>query len=676
MTTDNFRLQLVLGHQTFNILKLTGKEMLSDGFHFTIDILNSVPAEHLLLQTATLRLSPERFSTGIITAINAKAQNDNQSKLSLVLEPKISLLKSSYHVRTFLNQSIPDILQHILLAAGYSASQLRFNLNNTYSPNPYILQAPKESDFAFIDRIAAKAGLFFWSDVDEKHQEILCVADNNLSCARLANQISYIAPTGLHPYRNNQTQKGFFSLDGFYQCGPRGITMRDYNEMHPDIPVHTQQFIADSNIPYDLQHTSYGNYATEQAQLEDMIKIAKQHQQTKACQLFGQGNVPELAAGKALHLATDQFFLDISGDYLITQVEHHAEQLIELQGSEITYRNKIILLPLAKTYRNNITINPDLPPIFHAKIESTQNQPLLDEHGRYRLRQCFDHSKTVITQASPPIIRLQPYGGDFNDKENPIGLHTPLLNGAEILTGYLQGDSNRLMILNTIPNAEQCSPVNSINCHQNRLVSSCQHELLFDDTLGAEQIQFFTAQQLNLLKMNHTSGEEQLALITQQGNMNWQAQQTIQIQNDNSALEFIGNEKNINAGQNYQLITQNQDLQQQAGVDYQMIAKQNLLIQSNQNININSQNNLQIFAQQNLTVSSQQQEVQLTINHGHAIVQSAGNINIYGNGHGILKFSQGQAGFQLTADGEINFYGNMINAIADSIIFYGKVNYV
>ena len=58
------------------------------------------------------------------------------------------------------------------------------------------------------------------------------------------------------------------------------------------------------------------------------------------------------------------------------------------------------------------------------------------------------------------------------------------------------------------------------------------------------------------------------------------------------------------------------------------------------------------------------------------LLQSAKKITIFGNGQGILEFSQGKAGIQLTPTGAINFFGNHINALAQNPInFQGKINY-
>ena len=255
-----------------------------------------------------------------------------------------------------------------------------------------------------------------------------------------------------------QVIRGFSQLEKIYQNTLTPVQMLDHNEMSPSTPINVQQPTTTGNSPYHIQQTTYGKNALNQNDAKQLAILQAGHQKAQSLLVFGKSNVTELTAGKSLHLDASNFSQAMTNDYIIVEVKHFVAQNIEQQGAEIVYQNDCLLLSRDITFHSVIPPDPSVPPLFHAKIESNTATADLDTHGRYRLRQHFDQSTTAAAQASPPIPRLQPSGGNSNDSQNPpVGFHTPLLEGAEILVSCLHGDPDRPVIFNTPTNTEQLS---------------------------------------------------------------------------------------------------------------------------------------------------------------------------------------------------------------------------
>lgn len=674
---NQFRIQLKVAGQTYHVLRLQGLEKISKPFLFTVQFI--VPGEIALqsLQNAQLLLSPTRTIAGVLKSISSSLLTDQplQQLVTVSFTPLLQAFENYSSARVILDQSPVDVVKKTLLANGYREPQLKFTLNENYEKKPYILQAQGETHLDFINRLLAKAGIFYWSEIDaDSGQEILHLADNPAYCSYLSNTVNYIAPSGLFPHADNSanTPRGFSKLELKYNAIVPLIQMVDHNEMRPQHKVEAQHGKTNGDSP--SQYTHYGHNALDQSEAKKLAELHNQAQKSKQFQVNGSSNLPELAAGSSIKLAADGFSKLATGDYLITEIIHHSSQTIEQFGEENPYQNKITMVPRTINYKMDIPPHPPMPSLFHARIESNQENALLDGQGRYRARHILDNSNTAVAKTTPPIPRLQAYGGNPND--GSVGFHAPLLDSAEVLMGCIHGDPDRPVIYGTVPNPEQQSPVTIQNRSQHRFVSSAGHELLMDDKIDQEQIRFSNPNLVNHLTMDATKDNHVLTMATQQGEMQWQSKQQMQLKSDDSTTEIISNNKQQTATENFQTQTKNKDIHQQAATDHSFIAANNLQKQAQKNIEMTADGDLNWQSQQHLQLTSLGQGAQINVNQGSAIIQSAQHINVFGDGQGMMEFLQGNAGFQITPDGTVNLFGNNITVMSPNPVnFKGKINY-
>jgi len=350
--------------------------------------------------------------------------------------------------------------------------------------------------------------------------------------------------------------------------------------------------------------------------------------------------------------------------YLIQRIFHYFAQNIEQQGENILYHNKLLLIPRRKTpIRITMPKYPQFAAAFQAHIESNGNYAQLDENGKYRLRQRFDLSGSANTLASPPLARLSPYNG----------WHMPLRYGAEVLIGALNGDPDCPIVIGSMPNTEQISPVTSRNKSQNKIQTASDNQLLMDDAIGKQKIQLTTFGQQNLLELNAHQNQPHITLSTNQGLIEWNANQICSIQSGDTIRENICNNRIQIAEQNHCTQTKNQDIHYQSGADQQFHANNNLYLQSANNIEFTANNALNIQSKNTASITINGQYANYSIQNGNLFIESAKGINIVGSGNGDIEFIQNNAGYKITSSGVVKLYGKVITGITE---LKGQVNYL
>lgn len=609
--------------QKFNVLKFTGIEEIFKPYKFNIDVLingNMFNADNYILIPAILRVN-DRFISGIITQCKTTLLNmEGDTQVSFTLEPRLMLASLSQNVRVILNQSIPGIIRKILINLGYTKQQIKFHLSENYSAKQYRMQVPNETDLEFIHRLSAKSGMYYWIDFEydtDNCFEVINFCDNNDYLPHIEPLINYIPLSGL---------------------------------------TNKQQTI------YDL-HQQYSSNAAN-------FPISQK--------LIAKSNLNNIKTGYTVTLDAKKFTSTINGDYIVERIDHYFEQNIEHQGKDIFYHNELLLHPRKIPIHIPISNHPKLATVFQAHIESNENYALLNENGNYRLRQKFDLSDTPNALASPPLFRLTPYGGEPNTfTYRQVGWHMPLRNSAEVLVSTINGDPDQPIIIGTVPNNDQISPVTITNKTQNLLLTTSDNQLLMDDTITEPKIQVSTHDKHNLLELNADQNNPQINLIADQGAIEWRAKQTLQMQSGDTTNEYINKDKIQNIEQNHKTHIKNQDIHHQSSGDHQLLAKNNLYMQSTQNVELTSGNSLNLQAKNNLYLTVKGEHINCYQKNGNLYIQSGNDITITGDGNGDIEFTQNGAGYKIAKTGSIEIFGKAINGFADAgINLKGNINYI
>ena len=162
----NFSAGAALEH-SFPVVSVTGHEAISKLFRFEVTVLvgpDDDLSEALLQKPArlTFRSGDEavRTVTGMVGAVEPTNSLlfDGRRALRFKLVPRLWLLKHRVTTRIFQGLSVPAIVKRVMRAVGLEGT---WKLTRSYPARNYCVQY-QESDLAFIKRLLAEEGIFYY----------------------------------------------------------------------------------------------------------------------------------------------------------------------------------------------------------------------------------------------------------------------------------------------------------------------------------------------------------------------------------------------------------------------------------------------------------------------------------------------------------------------------------
>lgn len=673
------RLQLRVGSNFLPVLALEGEEALSQPFCLQLEVLAdagwSIPAAIGQAGLASImgRDDSSRSIAGVVSEAEQQGlHHDGRRRLRLKLESRLTLLRCQHDQRMILNQSVVALARGLLLRHGFTSQQIQFHLTRSYPARPTTLQAG-ESDLAFLQRLLAGAGIFFWSDVEEE-TEVVRFSDHNSHCPFLdLPPVSYTPRAGMDPSLGSfGARSGIQRLEVRQRMVAGEFLVCDRSEGQPNVAIAAA---ARGSVPGVATQVHFGTGALDPDQARSQALLLAERAGVESFELSAHGDIAAFAAGATFSLDASLLAAPLSGDYLITRLRHRASQKAGLgvAGADLAYSNEATLIRRETPFRPIQLPRPQLPVTLTARIESSGPYAQLDDEGRYRLRPHFDRDEKSHGEASIPIRRLSPYGGPPG--EQPTGLHLPLLDGAEVLLSCLNGDPDRPMIVGSVPNPQTASPVTSANAHQNRLRTAGDNELCLDDQIDHEAITLRTFAGHNILQLNAAAIGHQIRLASDQGAMQWQAKKTMQVQSGDTLSERSGADRIHSVENRHQTTTNKGEIHYQAATDIRQSAAKNLRLQAGRNLEASAGKHLRIDVEQGKQVTVHGPQASFTVQDGNLHIQAAKEIEIRGDGGGDIRIGQNGGGFVIKADGTVALYGNQVTLKGGGVSFNGMVNY-
>ncbi|HEY4120582.1 MAG TPA: type VI secretion system tip protein TssI/VgrG [Byssovorax sp.] len=166
-TASPFSLTIDGVSASLQVQRFRGRERLSEAWSFdvivTVDAANSLEVT-TLAQRALLTLgigATERAFYGVVAAVRLREVHPTsppRATYEVRVVPRLWLLRRRRRSRIFQNMRVPDVVTSILGETGISA---RWQLTRDYPMREYCTQY-EETDYAFIRRILAEAGIAFY----------------------------------------------------------------------------------------------------------------------------------------------------------------------------------------------------------------------------------------------------------------------------------------------------------------------------------------------------------------------------------------------------------------------------------------------------------------------------------------------------------------------------------
>jgi len=439
-----------LGDDVLLLEGLSGREVVSRPFHFTLQLLSEDPAieaESLLREPVTISIG---LPDGTRRQINGRVSRFTQLGGAAVLHayqadvvPWLWFLSLSNDCRIFQNKSVPEIIEEIF--ADYPEADFSNKCMGSYPAREYCVQY-RESDLDFVSRLMAEEGIFYFFEHTESSHQLI-----------LADDPSTIPTCSQEDARVTSSPEGFIgediitTLQRELAVHPTSVTITDYNALQPSLNLLSTANAGSYEEVYD-----YPGRFLETAEGERYAGLWLEALSASKETVKGRSRVRAFAAGHRFNLVGYPVKA-ANKAYLLLSVEHEAldgsyRSPDSSEGTE--YRNRFECIPASVHYR---------PPRTHSKptVRGTQTAVVVgpageevytDKHGRVKIQFHWDREGKKDENSSCWVRVASPWAG-----KGYGSVSIPRI-GNEVVVDFLEGDPDRPIIMSSVYNAEQTPP--------------------------------------------------------------------------------------------------------------------------------------------------------------------------------------------------------------------------
>ncbi len=511
-----------LGDDVLLLVGLSGTEALSRLFQFELQLITprgtDVPFEKLLGQLVTAELAgpigETRYFNGLVQSLELQPNDNEFDHYLAVIVPTPWLATRRFSSRIFQQKSVPEIL-----ATVFQGMQTTQELSATYQPRNYCVQF-QETDFAFACRLMEEEGIFYYFR-HEQDGHTLVLTDGPFQLRNVAEPSTMIYDAlggGLRDsacvfnWRKRQEIRSSQCTlwDHTFELPGKNLEAQEAIQKTVQVGQVTHQLPgADAELevyefpgrysqrydgidpggaprPADLQNLYTDNVATAKVRIEA--------EAAAAIRLTGQSNCATLIPGCKFTLERHPH---ADGNYLLTEVSHHAELPSNYRaadgGAGFKYLNQFACLPEALPFRpQRVTPRPRVHGLQTATIVGPSgDQMFLDIYGRVKVQFHWDREGQNNSGSSCWLRVSQVWAG-----QGWGAFFWPRI-GQEVLVGFLEGDPDRPVVVGSVYNAQNMPPFempqNSAACGFKSCTiggdpSSQFNMLVFYDTVGNEHV--------------------------------------------------------------------------------------------------------------------------------------------------------------------------------------------
>ena len=645
------------------VVSFRGREAISELFSFRLMVQAAPELEgrdaELLGAHAVLTLrdgrGAERRIEGLVDQVRADAGRRTGPTWHLRVVPPLALLRRRTTSRIFQDETVPQIIQHVLCAASLP---VELRLSRTYAVRSYCVQY-RESDLAFVRRLAAEEGIAF------------CFADapaGGPGSAALAPVI-FLDDPGHYPTVGGGEGPAALTLrleDGLTLTGvevvsfglrralkPRSVHVRDYDFQRPNLALSERAEAGEGSEPALEVYEHHADYSAPEVTPE-RARVLLEQERRRAVVGSGESWVRALAPGRRFDLRAEGS-PGLEGSYAVTRVEHEGHTP-ELSGkvAERTYRNIFECVPAALLLRPRAPARKPRQVLETAVVTGPAGHEVhTDEHARVKVQFHWDLHGQKNERSSAWLRVTQSWAGAS------FGAQFIPRVGMEVLVGFLGGDTDCPIVLGSLYNATHPPPfplpaekLKSGLRTQSSPGAGGANELSFDDRAGEERVFLFAERNLDeVVQRDHTTmvGHDQHTTV--------QGSQTLIVSRDQST-SVQGNRTASTSGTAIDRIDQNHLL---AVKGSQMIS-----VEGDASHAVGRDLDVAIKGRLGGAVGTEEQESVATLDvHGDAAVSTTGSVRLKATRS--LRLSCGSSVIELTPD-EIKLDAKAITILGDSSV--------
>ncbi|MGR4066481.1 type VI secretion system Vgr family protein [Billgrantia sp. C5P2] len=502
------------------------EEALSAPFTLTVRFASrdgSLSASALLDRPVTLTIWQDgevlRRVNAIVSEFGRGDRGHRRTMYSLVARPALWRLGLRQNSRIF--QQVSPLTVINTLCDERSLTDVAFAATREPQEREYLTQY-RETDLAFLQRLAAEEGLFYFHEFFETDGDTpsaahrLVFADAPQALAHLGERSYHGRAGGTPPQRHVR------KLEQLARVAPASVTLKDYSFKNPayaQLHEHAGDELEAHGQRDDYEHYDYPGRYKADASGEAFTRIRLEHLRNDALTCRAESDLPELAPGSRFTL-TDHDLSELNRDWQVVEVTHHGSQPQALEedgftqgdaaglGQMTKFDNTLVLTPADRAWRPKPNAKPCVDGPQIAFVVGPEGEEIYcDEHGRVKVQFPWDRYAEPNETASAWVRVSQGWaGGGYGS------IAIPRI-GHEVVVSYLEGDPDQPLITGRTYHAVNTPPY-ALPAHKTRTVIRTQshqgegfNELRFEDQAGEEQIWLHAQKDLELLTNNDRTEE-------------------------------------------------------------------------------------------------------------------------------------------------------------------------
>ncbi|MBD3895967.1 type VI secretion system tip protein VgrG [Halomonas sp. ML-15] len=521
------------GVEDVAVIDFTHRERLSAPFELSVRFASrdgGLSAGDILDREATLTIWQDgealRLINGVVSEFGRGDSGHRRTFYHVEIRPALWRLGLRHNSRIFQEVSPLTVLN--TLCDEHDIADIAFAATREPEAREYLTQY-RETDLAFVQRLAAEEGLFYYheffgtDDTDDTGDEgdaghRLIFADAPQVLPHLGERRYHSRAGGTPPQRHVR------KLRQVARIAPASATLKDYSFKNPSygqLHDHAADGLEAHGQRADYEHYDYPGRYKADASGEAFTRIRLDALRQDASTADAESDLPELAPGARFTL-TDHDLETLNRDWQVIGVVHHGEQHQALEedgifqgdsqnegrGGMTRYHNELILMPDDQAWRPVPNPRPRVDGPQVAFVVGPEGEEIhCDEHGRVKVQFPWDRYAEPDDTASCWIRVAQGWaGGGYGS------IAIPRI-GHEIIVSFLEGDPDQPLITGRTYHAVNTAPY-ELPAHKTRTVIRTQshqgegfNELRFEDQADQEQIWLHAQKDLELLTNNDRTEE-------------------------------------------------------------------------------------------------------------------------------------------------------------------------
>ncbi|MEQ9910036.1 type VI secretion system tip protein VgrG [Pectobacterium odoriferum] len=546
---------------TFAVVDFQLSEALNQPFALSLNLASALPDMDfgtVLDQPCELMVWYEgilqRRVSGIVSAFAQGDTGFRRTRYQADVRPALWRLGLRTNARIFQAQKPETIIGTLLEESGIT--DYAFALRHDHAPREYCVQY-RESDLAFITRLAAEEGLYFFHEFEEgKHRVVF--ADDAGALSKGPELFFNLATQGLS---EGEYVRRFRYAEA---VSTAEVALKDYSFKTPAYGLLHRKMSGElANQRESYQHFDYPGRFKKDPSGKAFTGYRLDALRAGAMTGSGESNAAELMPGSSFTL-TEHPNLALNIGWQLVAITHSGQQPQALEeesgGEPTTYSNSFEVISAKSTWRADLPYKPMVDgPQIATVVGPAGEEIYCDQYGRIKLQFPWDRYGASNDQSSCWVRVSQGWAG------GQYGMIAIPRIGHEVIVSFLEGDPDQPIVTGRTFHATNPAPYPLPANKTRTSIRTSTHkgagfnELRFEDQAGQEEVFIHAQKDMNTVVLNnrttsvtadHTEsvGGNQAVSVVKDQSTEIQGQQTLAVTknrntvvDDNDSLQVKNN---------------------------------------------------------------------------------------------------------------------------------------